>query len=189
MPGVLGSSGRLFPHFGLNFEPLPYADHPTRDANDDWLFGAPVPTAINDPYAGDEGGCLITEHPNNIGTPKPAMFTPYSLGALVFATSFIWLSADLRARDGSGSHVSIGWALTAVVSIVNIAWFYRAWKQFKLTRLIEICPLHPFAALRLAKLKWSSPPSAAGTTSTIDSEICPSTLPFDRSALSPIEPS
>ena len=98
MPGVLGSSGRLFPHFGLNFEPLPYADHPTRDANDDWLFGAPVPTAINDPYAGDEGGRLITEHPNNIGTPKPAMFTPYSLGALVFATSFIWLSADLRAQ-------------------------------------------------------------------------------------------
>ena len=108
MPGVLGSSGRLFPHFGLNFEPLPYADHPTRDANDDWLFGAPVPTAINDPYAGDEGGRLITEHPNNIGTPKPAMFTPYSLGALVFATSFIWLSADLRARDGSGLSHDVG---------------------------------------------------------------------------------
>ena len=165
MPGVLGSSGRLFPHFGLNFEPLPYADHPTRDAKDDWLFGAPVPTAINDPYAGDEGGRLITEHPNNIGTPKPALFTPYSLGALVFATSFIWLSADLRARDGSGSHVSIGWALTAVVSIVNIAWFYRAWKQFKLTRLIRDMPTSPIRSVAVgqAELVGQVRPSVAGT--------------------------
>ena len=165
MPGVLGSSGRLFPHFGLNFEPLPYADHPTRDAKDDWLFGAPVPTAINDPYAGDEGGRLITEHPNNIGTPRPALFTPYSLGALVFATSFIWLSADLRARDGSGSHVSIGWALTAVVSIVNIAWFHRAWKQFKLTRLIRDLPTSPIRSVAVgqAELVGQVRPSVAGT--------------------------
>ena len=108
-PGVLGSSGRMFPHFGTNFTPLPHADRPTRSSEDDWLFGAPVPTNFDDPYAGDEGGRLIREHPNNIGTPKAALITPYSLGAVVFATSFIWLSADLRARDGSDFHTTVGW--------------------------------------------------------------------------------
>jgi hypothetical protein len=164
-PGVLGSRGRLFPHFGPNFEPLPYAEHPARSAEDDWLFGAPVPTSFNDPYVADEGDRLIAEHPINVGTPKPAVFTPYSLGAIVFATSFIWLSADLRARDGSDNHVEIGWMMTVVVTVINIIWFYRAWKQFKLTRLIHDLPTSPIrsAAVGQAELVGQVRPSVAGT--------------------------
>ena len=60
-PGVLGFGGRLFPHFGPNFQPLPYENHPARSVNDDWLFGAPVPSSFNDPYAGDQDGKLIRE--------------------------------------------------------------------------------------------------------------------------------
>ena len=164
-PGVLGSSGRMFPHFGTNFTPLPYADRPTRSSEDDWLFGAPVPTNFDDPYAGDEGGRLIREHPNNIGTPKAAMITPYSLGAVVFATSFIWLSADLRARDGSGFHTTVGWVMTLVVSVINLLWFRSAWKQFKLNRLIRDLPTSPIRSVAVgqAELVGQVRPSIAGT--------------------------
>ena len=151
-PGVLGFGGRLFPHFGPNFQPLPYEDHPARSVNDDWLFGAPVPSSFNDPYAGDQGGKLIREHPNVIGTPKAALLTPYSIGAILFAGSFIWLSADLRARDGSDFHTMLGWGMTVAVTVINLLWFYSAWKQFKLNRLIRDLPSSPFAASPSVKL-------------------------------------
>lgn len=164
-PGVLGFGGRLFPHFGPNFAPLPYESHPARPVDDDWLFGAPVPSRFNEPYAGDQGGKLIREHPNVIGTPKVALLTPYSLGAIVFGGSFIWLSADLRARDGSDFHTLLGWGMTVAVTVVNLLWFYSAWKQFKLNRLIRDLPTSPVrsAAVGQAELVGQVRPSVAGT--------------------------
>ena len=164
-PGVLGFGGRLFPHFGPNFQPLPYEDHPARSVNDDWLFGAPVPSSFNDPYAGDQGGKLIREHPNVIGTPKAALLTPYSIGAILFAGSFIWLSADLRARDGSDFHTMLGWGMTVGVTVINLLWFYTAWKQFKLNRLIRDLPSSPIRSVAVgqAELVGQVRPSVAGT--------------------------
>ena len=164
-PGVLGFSGRLFPHFGPNFEPLSCEDHPARSVNDDWLFGAPVPSSFNDPYSGDQGEKLIREHPSVIGTPKAALITPYSLGAIVFAGSFIWLSADLRARDGSEFHTMVGWGMTVGVTVTNLIWFYTAWKQFKLNRLIRDLPTSPIRSVAVgqAELVGQVRPSVAGT--------------------------
>lgn len=164
-PGVLGSSGRLFPHFGPNFAPLAYSNHPSRSVENDWLFGAPTPSRFDEPYAGDEGGRLIPEHPQVIGTPKAAFITPYSLGALVFASSFIWLSADLRARDGSAFHTTLGWGMTIAVTVINLIWFYSAWKQFKLNRLIRDLPTSPIrsAAVGQTELVGQVRPSVAGT--------------------------
>ena len=164
-PGVLGFGGRLFPHFGPNFAPLPYESHPARSVDDDWLFGAPVPSRFNEPYSDDEGGKLVREHPNVIGTPKAALITPYSLGAIVFGGSFIWLSADLRARDGSDFHTLLGWGMTVAVTVVNLLWFYSAWKQFKLNRLIRDLPTSPIRSVAVgqAELVGQVRPSVAGT--------------------------
>ncbi|MGB1419331.1 MAG: hypothetical protein ACPG7K_00975 [Poseidonia sp.] len=164
-PGMLGLSGRYFPHFGPNFEPLPYSDHLARSVEHDWLFGAPAPTTFNEPYAGDQDGRLMPEHPNIIGTPKAALLTPYSIGAIVFAGSFIWLSADLRARDGSEFHTLVGWGMTTVVTVVNILWFFSAWKQFKLNRLIRDLPTSPIRSVAVgqAELVGQVRPSVAGT--------------------------
>ena len=163
-PGVLGFGGRLFPHFGPNFQPLPYEDHPARSVNDDWLFGAPVPSSFNDPYAGDQGGKLIREHPNVIGTPKAALLTPYSIGAILFAGSFIWLSPTFgrgtartftrcwlghdRGRDRHQPPVVL-----------------HAWKQFKLNRLIRDLPSSPIRSVAVgqAELVGQVRPSVAGT--------------------------
>ena len=164
-PGVLGFSGRYFPHFGPNFEPLPHSDHPARSVEHDWLFGAPAPTNFNEPYAGDQHGRLMPEHPSIIGTPKAALLTPYSIGAIVFAGSFIWLSADFRARDGSEFHTMLGWGMTAAVTVVNILWFFSAWKQFKLNRLIRDLPTSPIRSVAVgqAELVGQVRPSVAGT--------------------------
>jgi len=165
-PGVLGEHGRLFPHFAEDFKPLPYSQFPARLAEYDWLFGCPAPTNFDEPYTEDEGGKLIAEHPKVIGTPKPATLTPYSLGALVFATSFIWLSADLRARDGSGLHTAMGWFLTFFVTFVNLLWFRSAWKQFKFTRLMNDIPSSAVrgVAVGQAELVGQVRPSVAGTS-------------------------
>ena len=163
--GILGSSGRYFPHFGANFEPLPFSDTIARSVDDDWLLGSPAPSNFADPYPGDEGGKLIPEHPNLVGTPTPAVITPYTLGAILFAGSFIWLAADLRARDGSSFHTTLGWGLTALVTVVNLLWFRRAWKQFKLTRLIRDLPTSPIRSVAVgqAELVGQVRPSVAGT--------------------------
>ena len=164
--GALGVSGRSFPHFGPNFERIETTSTPARDAENDWLFGAPpLPASFEDPFKQEGDGTLIAEHPIKMGTPRPATMTPYSIGALLFATSFIWLAADLRARDGSWFHTMLGWGLTFVVTGVNLVWFYRAWKQFKLVRLVNDLPTSPVrsAAVGQVELVGQVRPSVAGT--------------------------
>ena len=164
--GVLGNAGRMFQHLGPNFEVLGAAKHPVRKASDDWLFGSPpLPASYENPYAPDGDGSLIAEHPTKIGTPKPATVTLYSIGAVIFSTSFIWLSADLRARDGSGFHTLVGWGLTLFVTVVNLVWFVSAWRQFKLVRLINDLPTSPIrsAAVGQVEIVGQVRPSVAGT--------------------------
>ena len=164
--GFLRGSGRSFPHFGLNFERLETPSRPTRDVEDDWLFGAPpLPESYEDPFKQQGDGTLIPEHPIKLGTPRPATITPYSIGALLFSISFIWLAADLRARDGSWFHSMLGWGLTFLVTGVNLVWFYRAWKQFKLVRLVSDLPTTPVrsAAVGQVELVGQVRPSVAGT--------------------------
>lgn len=165
-PGVLGSQGRFFPHFGPNFQPKESTDYPARAVEDDWLFDVPpLPESYEAPFAQEGDGTLVAEHPNRLGTPKPATVTPYSMGAVVFSLSFIWLSADLRARDGSDVHTTLGWGMTLGVTAVNLIWFYVAWKQFKLVRLINDLPTSPVRSVAVgqAELVGQVRPSVAGT--------------------------
>jgi hypothetical protein len=164
--GVLGISGRLFQHLGPNFEVLEPGSHPSRDAADDWIFGAPaLPESYENPYAPDPDGMLMLEHPKRLGTPTPATITPFSIGAVIFASSFIWLSADLRARDGSDFHTTLGWAMTIFVTVVNFIWFYMAWRQFKLVRLVNDLPTSPIRSVAVgqAEIVGQVRPSIAGT--------------------------
>ena len=131
--GVQGSEGRILQHVGLGGQPLSGEEGnpvtlPSRAVKQDWLFGAPaLPASYENVFAPDGDGTLLPEHPASLGSPVPATVTPYSLGALIFALSFIWLSADLRARDGSPGHIALGWLLTAIVTVVNLIWFVHAW--------------------------------------------------------------
>ena len=163
--GILGANGRELQHVGADGVVHGSAGL-TRDASEDWLFGAPpLPTAYTNFFSPDGDGALIPEHPSNIGFAQPATITPYSLGGLIFAGSFILLAADLRARDGSLEHVSIGWTLTVLVTIVNLVWFYHAWRQFKLIRAVTDLPTSAVrsAAVGQVELVGQVRPSRAGT--------------------------
>lgn len=164
--GVLGSQGRAFQHCGPQGQILGPAKRPYRQASDDWLFGCPpLPTSYANPYAQDGDGSLLLEHPRRIGTPRPAMMTPYSLGALIFSISFIWLSADLRARDGSGFHTLVGWIMTLIVTLVNLLWFFKAYQQAKLSQTINDIPTSPIRSVSVgqAEIVGQVRPSSAGT--------------------------
>ncbi len=164
--GVLGHEGRQFQHLGPNFQILGPADLPRRSAETDWLFGAPqLPTSYDRVFAGDGDGAFIKEHPSRLGSPQPGTITLYSIGAVIFSGSFIWLSADLRARDGSGFHTLLGWGMTAFVTIVNLLWFYSAWKQFRLQRTINDLPTSPIRSVAVgqAEIVGQVRPSIAGT--------------------------
>lgn len=164
--GVSGSEGRFFPHYGVKYQLKDSTSYPARSVMDDWLFEVPkLPESYDAPFAQDGDGTLLAEHPTRIGTPKPATVTPYSIGAVVFSLSFIWLSADLRARDGSSFHTVLGWGMTLAVTAVNLLWFFFAWKQFKLVRLINDLPTSPVrsAAVGQVELVGQVRPSVAGT--------------------------
>jgi len=169
--GVQGSEGRLLQHVGPGGQPLSGDEGtpvtlPSRELNQDWLFGAPaLPASYDNVFAPDGDGTLLAEHPASLGSPMPATVTPYSLGALIFALSFIWLSADLRARDGSLEHTVLGWVLTVVVTVVNLVWFVHAWKQFKLVRAIQDLPTSPVRSVAVgqAEIVGQVRPSMAGT--------------------------
>ena len=164
--GVLGSGGRQFQHCGPNGAILGPAKQPLRQASEDWLFGCPpLPTSYSNVFAQEGDGSLILEHPRRIGTPRPAMMTPYSLGAIIFAVSFIWLSADLRARDGSSLHTTIGWVMTFLVTLVNLFWFFQAHRQAKLSQTINDLPTSPIRSVAVgqAEIVGQVRPSNAGT--------------------------
>ena len=169
--GVQGSEGRILQHVGLGGQPLSGDEGnpvtlPSRAVKQDWLFGAPaLPASYENVFAPDGDGTLLPEHPASLGSPVPATVTPYSLGALIFALSFIWLSADLRARDGSPGHIALGWVLTSVVTVVNLIWFFHAWKQFKLVRAIQDLPTSPVRSVAVgqAEIVGQVRPSKAGT--------------------------
>ena len=166
--GVLGSEGRRFQHCGPNGEVIGPAKHPLRQVSEDWLFGCPpLPTSYSNVYGQDGDGALMPEHPQRIGTPRPAMVTPYSLGAIIFAASFIWLSSDLRARDGNEIHTLIGWLMTAVVTIVNVLWFFNAYRQANLSRTINDLPTSPIRSVAVgqAEVVGQVRPSNSGTPS------------------------
>ena len=169
--GVQGSEGRILQHVGLGGQPLSGEEGnpvtlPSRAVKQDWLFGAPaLPASYENVFAPDGDGTLLPEHPASLGSPVPATVTPYSMGALIFALSFIWLSADLRARDGSPGHIALGWLLTAIVTVVNLIWFVHAWKQFKLVRAIQDLPTSPVRSVAVgqAEIVGQVRPSKAGT--------------------------
>ena len=171
--GVLGFAGRPFQHVAPGGEVIGAAEGMSRDGSDDWLFGAPpLPTTYTNFFAPDGDGALMAEHPSNIGFAQPATVTPYSLGGLIFAVSFIWLAADLRARDGSFEHVALGWGLSAAVTVVNLIWFWRAWGQFKLIRTVTDLPTSAVrsAAVGQVELVGQVRPSRAGTPVVVVNE-------------------
>ena len=102
-----------------------------READEsDWVLTAPdFKTWSDNPYAADDSGELILEHPIRIGTPNPATFTLYSINGLIFIITSIWLSIDLTARHNIPGADATGLRLIMVLfSTVWAAFAFRKWK-------------------------------------------------------------
>ena len=96
----------------------------------DWVLAAPdFKTWSDNPYAADDSGELILEHPSRVGTPNPATFTLYSINGLIFIITSIWLSIDLTARHNIPGADPTGLRLMVVLySTVWAAFAFRKWK-------------------------------------------------------------
>ncbi len=128
-------SAREQMHLELGTTELVKAVGAERQDNDtnDWVLNEPAPESwnIENPYAADENDVIIEEHPSKIGTPEPATLTFYSIAAIIFITSTVWLSSDLLARHGDETHYLIGQVMRWSILIFNLIWAiisYRRWK-------------------------------------------------------------
>jgi len=109
-----------------------YYDSLTRDESD-WIIDEPSYRLWNleNPYTEDKDGKVIDEHPTVIGTPIPAVFTFYSIAAMVCITTTIWLSSDLLARPGTQINETAGNILRWGILGFNLIWVVlslRTWK-------------------------------------------------------------
>lgn len=176
--GVLGATGRPFQHLDRGSTEPRLAMGATRPAKEDWILPPPpLPNAYTDFFIGDPGEQLLPEHPGRIGTPVPATFTFYSIGGIVFALSFVWLAADLRAREGSATHTAWGWAITFVVTVVNLLWFRSARRAYLVNQAVRDTPTTPIRSLAVghAEVVGQARPSPIGTPQLLvdgDPEKC-----------------
>ena len=118
------------------------AEGPTRrvDSNDWILPPKPFEEWSENGYGEDEGGKLLEEHPNNIGTPMPATFTLYSINGMMFVTFAVWLSSDLLARHNDFFTWVAGQILRIAVIIFTLVWLFFAFKKWKLNHGIIDTP-------------------------------------------------
>ena len=121
----------------------------------------------DDAYTEDEGGKLIEEHPNKIGTPVPATLTLYSVNGVLFVIFSLWLSSDLLARHNDGLTELIGQILRVAVVIFTLVWLIFAYKKWKLSHSILDTPTSNVRSVAVgpAELVGQVRPAPSGTLS------------------------
>ena len=130
-PFVHGTPGDLGP-----------ADGPVREVDEnDWVLPPPgYETWPENPYAPNEDGVLIEEHPDVVGTPTPATFTLYSINGMIFVGTALWLASDLTARHSDDTQQTIGYWLKIGIVLFSIIWTFFAFKKWKLMHNIIDTP-------------------------------------------------
>ena len=130
-PFVHGTPGNLGP-----------ADGPVREVDEnDWVLPPPgYETWPDNPYAPNEDGILIEEHPDVVGTPTPATFTLYSINGMIFVGTALWLASDLTARHSDTTQQNIGYWLKIGIVLFSMVWSYLAYKKWKLMHNIIDTP-------------------------------------------------
>ena len=107
----------------------------------DWVLPPPgYETWPDNPYAPNEDGVLIEEHPDVVGTPTPATFTLYSINGMIFVGTALWLASDLTARHSDDTQQTIGYWLKIGIVLFSIIWTYFAFKKWKLMHNIIDTP-------------------------------------------------
>ena len=132
----------------------------------DWVLAAPdFKTWPVNPYAADDSGELILEHPISIGTPTPATFTLYSINGLIFIISSIWLSIDLTARHNNPGADTTG--LRVMIVLFSIVWAALAFRRWKLIHNIIDTPTSKVSSVAAgpAELVGQVRPGPQGTIS------------------------
>ena len=114
-PFVHGTPGNLGP-----------ADGPVREIDEnDWVLPPPgYETWPDNPYAPNEDGILIEEHPDVVGTPTPATFTLYSINGMIFVGTALWLASDLTARHSDTTQQTIGYWLKIGIVVFSMVWTF-----------------------------------------------------------------
>ena len=130
-PFVHGAPGALGP-----------ADGPVREVDsNDWVLPPPgYETWPDNPYAANEDGVLIEEHPDVVGTPTPATFTLYSINGMIFVGTALWLASDLTARHSDDTQQTIGYWLKIGIVLFSVVWTFFAFKKWKLMHNIIDTP-------------------------------------------------
>ncbi len=130
-PFVHGKPGDLGP-----------ADGPVREVDEnDWVLPPPgYETWSDNPYAPNEEGILIEEHPDVVGTPTPATFTLYSINGMIFVATALWLASDLTARHSDTTQQTIGYWMKIGIVLFSIIWTIFAYKKWKLMHNIIDTP-------------------------------------------------
>ena len=118
------------------------ASGPIREVDEhDWVLPPPGhETWPENPYAPNDEGTLIEEHPNVVGTPTPATFTLYSINGIIFITAALWLAADLTARHSDETRQTIGYWLRVGIVLFSLLWSIFAFRKWKLMRNIIDTP-------------------------------------------------
>lgn len=100
---------------------------PTTDPSD-WILPAPGYATWNkeNPYAADEGGEPIAEHPHKVGTPTPATFSLFSIYAFIAVAGTVAAGGTLMRDDPEGVGIVPAAAIAGVGLILTLVGWFRA---------------------------------------------------------------
>ena len=92
----------------------------------------------NNLYAPDLDDKIMKEHPENIGSPNPPMFTNSSLLIALSIITFSWLASDLIGRHHGGAAFAFGMILRIISVGVSSIWlFISFWRWLILHSVID----------------------------------------------------
>lgn len=122
---------------------------PTTDPSD-WILPAPGPASWNeDQYLPHGDGSPLPEHPVNVGTPRPAVFSTYGVMMIAFvigvciAAGFVILdppNATVETADGTVSEAEDFTWIAYIILGVGIIWTLIGYFQYKMQRQMADTP-------------------------------------------------
>jgi hypothetical protein len=114
-----------------------------------WVFPPPTEDKWNaeDRYAPDAGEEPIPEHPNKVGTPRPATFSTFGLFTLLGFVLLIWQWANFRSMQNSASSATTAGdemipygTMTYIIIGVTVFWLGISIFQWKRTQAMQDMP-------------------------------------------------